>query len=267
METLKLTVWGVRGSFPVAAESFLGYGGNTSCFSLQMGENLVVLDAGSGLASLGEELGRRGDIKNIHILLSHAHLDHVMGLCPFLSAPLQGRGVHIYGGAALEGLGTLAGPPYWPCTLGDMGVKLHRVTPGEPFRLAGGAVSVSTMEGTHPGGCLWYRVELGGKTLVYMLDCEVEPSRETEMLRFARNAGILIWDAAWPPGREMPGWGHSTWAQGAELGQKAGADRVLMAHYARNLDDRAVGELESTAARTWAVYLQEKGWRSSCDTT
>lgn len=262
MKTLKLIPWGVRGSFPAAEEGFLRYGGNTSCCSLPLGDDLLVFDAGSGLADLKDWLGQRETGGNIHILLSHAHMDHVMGLYPFLSAPEPGRTVHLYGGGpVLDSLKALIGPPYWPCSLQDSGARLHRVTPGKPFRLAGGGEAhLSAMEGTHPGGCLWYRLDWDGRSLVYMLDCEVEPSRRPEMVRFAQGAGLLIWDASFPPGQEKPGWGHSTWVQGAALGREAGVERVLMAHYSRALDDRALEQMEQSAAQaeTACIFAKER---------
>ncbi len=252
VEKLRFEPWGVRGSFPVAKEGFLSYGGDTSCFSLLCGDSLAVFDAGSGLTALGERLERERGVRSVHILLSHAHIDHIMGLPPFLSGAGRDRTVHLYGGGStLDAVERLAGEPYWPCSLRDSGARLHRVDPGAPFRLEGGEAGarLSSMEGTHPGGCLWYRLEYAGRSVVYFLDCEIDRERRLEMIRFARNASLLVWDASFPPGRERPGWGHSTWAQGAALAREAGAERVLMAHYARDLDDRALERLERGAAQ------------------
>lgn len=71
-DTWKLTVWGVRGSFPSPGPAFLGYGGDTACLSVELGGTLVVLDAGSGLAGLGADMIRRG-IHRADVLLSHIH--------------------------------------------------------------------------------------------------------------------------------------------------------------------------------------------------
>ncbi len=252
VEKLRFDPWGVRGSFPVTKEGFLSYGGNTSCFSLLCGDSLVVFDAGSGLTALGERLERERGVRSVHILMSHAHLDHIMGLPPFLSGAGRERAVHLYGaGSTLAAVERLVGEPYWPCSLRDSGAALHRVAPGAPFRLEGGETGarLSAMEGTHPGGCLWYRLEYEGRSVAYLLDCEVDPALWPEMARFARGAGLLVWDASFPPGQERPGWGHSTWAQGTALSREAGAERVLMAHYARELDDRALERLERDAAQ------------------
>lgn len=251
MKQLTFSVWGVRGSFPAAAADFLEYGGNTSCFSLRCGNSLVVFDAGSGLAALGDHLARGNDaVADVHILLSHAHIDHVMGLFSFLSRVGHDLPLHIYGGAALDSLEGLVGRPYWPYSLRDSGAILHRITPGKPFRLAEGerAARLSSMEGSHPGGCLWYRLDYDGRSVVYMLDCEVDRDRWTEMVRFAQSASLLVWDASFPPGEEKPGWGHSSWRHGVAFGQAAGAERVLMAHYADQLDDRMLKRLEHSAS-------------------
>ncbi len=258
MGSLKLTVWGVRGSFPRPSRDFLEYGGNTSCFSIRLGESLVVLDAGSGLSALGDAIAHSEDIKTVHILLSHGHLDHVMGLCPFLGTFAGGRDVHIYGGC-LEGIKALAGPPFWPGSVEKSGAGLHPVRPGETFRLSECGAQVTAMEGTHPGGCLWYRLDIHGKSLVYILDCETEPSRMPDMLRFARGADLVVWDAAWPPGQEIPGWGHSTWVQGADFGKSSGAARVLMSHYALRLDDVALRRMEREAESHWdgCIFARE----------
>ena len=75
-----VTVLGVRGSFPMAGKGFSEYGGTTSCFLADLGTETVILDAGSGLASLGATVPLPGGRKRVHVLLSHLHIDHIMGL-------------------------------------------------------------------------------------------------------------------------------------------------------------------------------------------
>jgi phosphoribosyl 1,2-cyclic phosphodiesterase len=71
-------MWGVRGSLPTAGAATTRYGGNTSCVAVRTSEgNLVVLDAGTGIAALGRSLGHE---PRVDILLTHLHLDHIQGL-------------------------------------------------------------------------------------------------------------------------------------------------------------------------------------------
>ena len=55
-DEFKIKFRGVRGSYPVANKEFLKYGGNTACIEVHAGEHLIILDAGTGLISLGNEL-------------------------------------------------------------------------------------------------------------------------------------------------------------------------------------------------------------------
>ena len=58
MSEFKVKFRGVRGSYPLAKKEFLKYGGNTSCVEVRVGGHLIVLDAGTGLIDVGNELLR-----------------------------------------------------------------------------------------------------------------------------------------------------------------------------------------------------------------
>lgn len=75
---MSLQFWGVRGSIPAPGPTTMRYGGNTACVSVDLGHNtLLVLDAGTGIRALGEDLAARDS--DIFVLLSHAHWDHIQG--------------------------------------------------------------------------------------------------------------------------------------------------------------------------------------------
>lgn len=247
MDGWQIKVWGVRGSFPAVGAEFLGYGGNTACVSVDLGGALIALDAGSGLAPLGQALLEQGR-RRTDVLIGHLHIDHIMGLltCPLLFEP--GAEVGLYGPPGLrEALARLMGPPFWPVGLADCRarVEVREVGAGETFPLAG--LTVTALAGNHPGGCLYYRLEGAGRSLVYALDCELTEDMAQRLTQFARGADLLIWDASFAPGALKPGWGHSTWEQGLELGRAAGAKRVLMSHYSSDYTDEFLQEQERRA--------------------
>ena len=244
-----VAVLGVRGSFPAADGGFLEYGGNTSCFLADLGGETVILDAGSGLASLGTAVPLPGGRGRVHLLLSHLHLDHIMGLVSFPLFFDRSAEIRLYGDAGLRSrLGAVLGPPYWPLGLDDFPahVEIRELAPGARLALGEG-VTVSTLRGNHPGDSLLYRLEGGGKTLVYALDCEMDEHMRAALTDFAQNADLLIWDATFAPGRLRKGWGHSTWQEGLAVGGEAGVKRVLMAHYAQTYSDRFLSEQEKLA--------------------
>lgn len=236
---VKLSVWGVRGALPTADRAFMTYGGNTSCISLQ-GHSLLVFDAGSGLARLGETLD---NTQRIDILLSHVHFDHIIGLLGFSPLYRKGMEIHLYGEAGPQNdfrqrLSDFFRPPYWPLGLTDLpaDIYFHPLRPGECFVLDGG-LTVSTLRGNHPGDSLLYRVDGESFRVTYALDCEMNEALFPKLADFAHGSSLLIWDANYAPTHKRPGWGHSTWEEGIALRRAAQAERVLMTHYDRTYDD------------------------------
>ena len=256
-----VTVLGVRGSFPMTGGGFSEYGGNTSCFLADLGGGTVILDAGSGLASLGKAVPLPGGRKRVHMLLSHLHIDHIMGLFSFPLFHDPAAEIFLYGDTGLRSrLGAILGPPDWPLGLGDFRarVEVRELAPGARLPLGDG-VTVSTLRGNHPGNSLLYRLEGGGNTLVYALDCEMDEDMRAALARFAQNADLLIWDATFTAGDLIKGWGHSTWQEGLALGRAAGVKRVLMAHYSQTYSDRFLSEQEKLAGADSRCLFAREG--------
>lgn len=252
---IKLSVLGVRGGFPAPNRRFMEFGGNTSCICLAHGDEMLCFDAGSGLASLCRPLP---EVKRIHILISHVHIDHILGLYGLLSMS-GGPEIHLYGGAA-EGasfrkrLETALGRPYWPLELcRKERLHIHELSAGEQFCLSGngqdvqGGVQVFTAEGNHPGGSILYRAELCGIRVTYALDCEMDEAVSARLTEFAKGSDLLVWDANFTHADKQPGWGHSTWEEGMALGRAAGARRILMTHYSIDYTDEFLQEQERLA--------------------
>lgn len=258
----RLKAWGVRGSLPAASRDRMAYGGNTSCFSVDCGEDLVVFDAGSGLTAMGGSL-RSGQV--LHIFISHVHFDHIMGLFIFPPFYDPSAEIHIYGeprsGVSFrQQLETIIGPPYWPVGFADFQarVTIHETGPDRQISLPGGR-RVRVMRGSHPNLGLMYRLEDGERSVVYTLDCELNDALRPRLTDFCRDAGVLIWDANYTAQdlARHPGWGHSSWEQGADLGKAAGAKLVLLAHLNRDYDDAYMGELEQLAQRPGVQFARE----------
>ena len=242
----QLEVHGVRGSFPRSDPD--EYGGNTSCLSLRAGEAVIALDAGSGLSTRGRALAGDPTGHRVHILITHFHMDHILGLFSFAPFFDPGWEVCLYGLPGLRrAIESLICPPYWPVTVPDFDalVTYTEVVPGNHYDLDG--VRMTAYPGCHPGDALYYRLDGAGKSLVYALDCEPDAGFLPGLTAFARDCGLLIWDANFAPGTLRPGWGHSTWAQGLEAARLAGARRVMMTHYNHSYDSAFLRKQEDLA--------------------
>jgi len=245
----KINVWGVRGSMPAASQAFLKYGGNTSCFSVDCGEELVVFDAGSGLTDLGRQLDGQ---RPVHLFIGHVHLDHIMGLFIFPLFYCPGARVHIYGEARSgisfrQQLEMLIGPPYWPVGFPDFqaDISFHEIGPGQTIPLSG-CRTVRTMRSNHPNQGLLYRLDGPGRSVAYTLDCELTKELRPRLVEFCRDAGVLIWDANFTT-QDLSnhlGWGHSSWTQGIALARDAGVGQLLLTHYNQTYTDDFLWEWE-----------------------
>ncbi len=192
----------------------------------------MVLDAGTGLSGLEPE-------GELHILLSHVHLDHVLGLTDFAALSDPGRKLVLWGAAGLrETLGRVIGPPGWPLRVEEYpaGAEFRELRPGEHTRIRPW-LTVTAMESRHPGGSLIYKLRGDGRSLVYTPDCEPDGALMERLAAFARETDLLVWDANFTEDDFRPGWGHSTWRRGVEAGRLSGAGRVLMTHYSGDHDD------------------------------
>ncbi|MCY4318985.1 MAG: MBL fold metallo-hydrolase [Alphaproteobacteria bacterium] len=248
---------GVRGSIACPGPATLRYGGNTACIELRCGERLVVLDAGTGIRGLGTDLVDAGPLE-ADILLSHTHLDHVLGL-PFF-APLfdaRNRFTVRAGHLATRGglrpvLERMLSPELFPLPLEGFAAELGCIDfrAGAAFALGGG-IYVRTAPLDHPGGATGYRIEYSGRSVCYVSDTGHKPGAPNrDILGLIEGADIVIYDAMFTEEEfaRRPDWGHSTWNEGARLCEAAGADRLVLFHHDPRHDDAAMDRLVTDAA-------------------
>jgi phosphoribosyl 1,2-cyclic phosphodiesterase len=250
---LGVRFFGVRGAHPVPGAGTLVYGGNTACVEIRMNGRLFIVDAGTGLVALGNELVG-GPERSFDILLSHLHQDHVIGL-PFF-APLYepARHIKIYagnlGGQTPEAaLRTMFSPPLFPIQLDHKAKHIDFVgfKAGETLRFEDGT-SLRTTPLRHPGGATGYRFDAGARAVAYVCDFEHAGSEpERDLIDFVRGCDLVIYDATYTV-EDYPackGWGHSTVEAGLALCVAAGAKRLAAFHHNPDYDDKKLADIEA----------------------
>jgi phosphoribosyl 1,2-cyclic phosphodiesterase len=248
--------WGVRGGIPAPGPETCRYGGNTACVEIRAGEELLILDAGSGIRKLGVALGKNGPVTGT-LLISHAHWDHIHGLPFFAPAMRPGNRFQVYGCAERPIKSIFAGQmetPYFPVSLDDLPdtLEFHELD-DQPITV--GPITIHLCRLHHPGVTLGFRVEAFGRTLVYATDHEplsVDDTGTTldpALLRFADGADLLICDGQYLPEeyRRYIGWGHSSVTDAVRLALQARARRLALFHHDPERTDAALEELLAVA--------------------
>lgn len=254
--------WGVRGSFPTPGPHTARYGGNSACIEVRCGAHILIFDAGSGIRALGHALMREdlmlGRAQRIDIILSHCHLDHVIGLPYF--APLHRAGIEIrlWGGNLLPELALrdvvqrLIGFPLFPLTLDSFKAQLRfeDFRPGDVLQPCEGAM-LKTALLRHPGGSVGFRLEFGGRVFAYLTDTETgDAAGDAALMALAKDADLAVCDATFTD-KELParrGWGHSSWQQSVALAKQAAAKRVALFHHDPEHGDDFLDHIAAEAA-------------------
>lgn len=276
----KFTLYGARGSHPVAGGRYGRYGGHTTCFSLETDQGMLVVDAGTGLGLLCEELNGRPAIPPITILLTHLHLDHVIGLSAFeLFLRKEARITFMTDPALFPGwtddLRRLFSRPFWPVDPFSAGATVRF----EPLPRADGGqierygVQVSWIRVRHPLGCLSYKLVTPEEKIIVGTDREHgDAAMDEAFLEFARGADTLLHDGQYTPEdyAEHAGWGHSTWEMAARVAAQARVGRLLLTSHDPCRSDEQIEELvrqarglfPNTSAAAQGMVLDRVGaWR------
>ncbi|MDI6853796.1 MAG: MBL fold metallo-hydrolase [Deltaproteobacteria bacterium] len=248
---MEIRFWGTRGSIPSPGPQTLHFGGNTTCVEILLDSGRrIIIDAGTGIRVLGEHLKTSTATVRMHLLLTHNHWDHLLGLPFFDPIYREDTEILIDGWPlAFQALTRVfddhMGDGFFPVAFDQLKARISFIN-----RLARGPlvlddVLIEAMPVNHPQGCLGFRLREGNHTLVFITDNELghdEGRRFRDFVRFAQDCHLLIHDAQYLP-EEMPehrGWGHSTYEEAVRLAVEAKAKRLVLTHHDPGRSDAEV---------------------------
>ena len=273
---MKFRFWGVRGSIPSPGPRTARYGGNTTCIEVRTDDDaLIILDAGTGIFALAQDLIKRLPIC-ANIFITHSHWDHIHGLPLFAPLFMRGSVVRLHGaadaasGAGIEHvLGVQLQESYFPVSEAQMNATIEYQTLD-----AGSTVSVQDaliehVVMNHPVTNLGYRITCNGKSLFFTGDhepfynlypehdarhapCQAEIERRQRAIDQAMHGvDALIVDCSYTveeyPSRQ--GWGHGTFDGALAMALRVGAKALYCTHHEPTRSD---DELETVFAQLLA---------------
>lgn len=267
-----------------------GFGGHTSCVQVSSGEDHLIIDCGSGIRPLGErllltELGKgKGEA---HILLTHFHWDHLIGIPFFIPIFIPGNQIHFYGvqDDLEKNIRMMFQKPNFPVDYGDLGadIHFHQLEPRKPKAFKN--IQVTPYELDHPDPCWGYRFDCAGKSFAHCVDSEmtrVSPSDLGDDIGLYQNVDLAVMDAQYTfvEATERINWGHASAPVGLDLAMREGIKRTLFVHHDPAASDVKIQQLEKqtreyyeAALKTfvaradpimrWNGSLPKKVWKSS----
>ncbi len=232
-----------------------GYGGNTLCLEVTAADQRLIIDGGSGIRPLGYELlkGPCGKGQGeVHILFTHFHWDHVLGLPFFTPIFIPGNTIHMY---AVEPdlpavLQTIFRKPNFPVQMEHLGAKLvyHQLPARQPTML--GDFTITPYRLDHPDPCWGYRVEHGGKVLSHCADTECKRTSRKDLgpdLPMYQGVDLMVFDAQYSISEvvEKVDWGHAAALIGLDLAMNEGIKQVAFIHHEPASSDEKIAEAET----------------------
>ncbi len=265
---MKIRCWGARGSIPVSGADYVTYGGDTTCIEIRSREDdLIIIDAGSGIRRLGNVLVQEKR-DQISMVFTHAHWDHILGFPFFKPAYRKGTSIQMFGcpqaqESIQEMISRTMEAPYFPVNFQDLqaDISYHEACE-QSFAIK--TVTVVPIPLSHPNQGFGYKLVENGRSFVFLTDNELgfqHPGGLTfrDYVQFARGADFLIHDAEFTAEeyRHTRTWGHSVYTEALRLALEAKVGIFGIFHHNQERSDSSLEGLVQDCRR----IVAERGER------
>ncbi|WP_319543502.1 MBL fold metallo-hydrolase [uncultured Pseudodesulfovibrio sp.] len=276
---MRFQFWGTRGSLPVPGADTVKYGGNTTCIEVRSdNDDLIILDAGTGIRTLGIELSQSMPVK-CHLFVSHTHWDHIQGIPFFIPMFVPGNELTIYGPPdplTMTGVEAVLARqmeyPHFPVRVVELQADISYDTLSDCQVVDLGFARVSTFLMNHPAMNFGFKIECDGKSLFFTGDHEplhniyqpddaeyeeyeqVVRERSQAVIDFVSGVDVLIADSQYTEEEYQTkrGWGHSTYESSLELARDTGAGMTYLTHHDTTRTDEQLDAIFARISDEWS---------------
>ena len=257
---MRIRCWGARGSIPVSGPEYLKYGGDTTCIEIRTQEDeIIIIDAGSGIRKLGNQLLTEKRYR-YHMIFTHAHWDHILGFPFFKPIYMKKTSIQMYGCPFTQEsirnmISRVMTSPNFPVDFENIQAKIsYREACRSQFSIK--AMTIVPIYASHPNSGIGYKFLEDGKSFVFLTDNELAFQHPgglafADYVQFAREADLLLHDAEFSPEeyKTRRTWGHSTYPDALRLALEARVKKFGLFHHNQDRPDSAVDEIVEECRR------------------
>jgi phosphoribosyl 1,2-cyclic phosphodiesterase len=224
-------------------------GGNTTCVSIKTENKFYILDAGTGIRVLGDEIFKNQNDypKEIHIFFTHTHWDHIQGLPFFKPLYLPQYTIHFYSGFKdiQDRLSYQTDERFFPMPIDKTASKkyYHHIDIKKPFFIED-SIEIHTFPLKHPGGCFSYKfINLSNnKRFIFATDVEFTGEdflEKQEYLDYFGYADILMLDSQYTLDESFLkiDWGHTSYTMAVNCATHWKVKNLILTHHEPAYDD------------------------------
>jgi len=264
--------WGARGSIPVSGNEYLKYGGDTTCLEIRTkDDDIVIVDAGSGMRRLGNKLIEEGRFE-YSMIFTHAHWDHLIGF-PFFKplyfskTRINMRGCPFPQASINEMIKRVMTPPHFPVKYSDLRAGINYDGTCEGISIIG-SLTVIPIFLSHPNQGNGYKFIEDGKSFVFLTDNELTFTHEggltyDDYLEFSEGADLLVHDAEYTEEdyATKKEWGHSVYTDALRLALEGKVKKLGLFHHNQ---ERTDDEVDTIVADCQSIIAERNAPLECC---
>ncbi|MBM4270677.1 MAG: MBL fold metallo-hydrolase [Deltaproteobacteria bacterium] len=243
--------WGARGSIPVSGREYIRYGGDTTCLEIRTkNDEVIIIDAGSGIRALGNKLIAEKRLRYT-MIFTHAHWDHIMGFPFFKPIYFKRAVIKMFGcpfaqTSVRNMISKIMEPPNFPVNFENIRAEIdYHESCENQFSID--SLTVIPIPLSHPNQGVGYKFIEGDKRFVFLTDNELRYTHpggvHYEQYRdFSAGADLLVHDAEYTEEeyKKTKTWGHSVYKDSLGLALDAGVKKLGLFHHNQERSDDAV---------------------------
>lgn len=244
------------------------YGGHTTCVAISTDQDQFIIDCGSGLMNLGNELMATELGKgtgSCHIFQTHFHWDHTIGLPFFAPIYIPGNKIHFH--AVQEELPTviktLFSKPMFPVPFDFLAsdISFNRLTARADHHH--GPFTITPYRLDHPDPCYGYRIAMADKAVAHCVDTEAIRMSQEDLgadLPLYQNLDLMIFDAQYSLDEaiEKANWGHANAFIGIDIAIREAIPNVLFVHHDPNASLAKTRHMEQTTLQYYQLQCETR---------